>query len=99
MDPACNSTFGVVTSYEAVQVLLPILSGDVTPERIRQELEGLRQNNEAVNSDVFDGKTISFDGNGDRIELANRILVTVDKEENTESFNQANPFQVVDECP
>ncbi|MDB9321762.1 bifunctional serine/threonine-protein kinase/ABC transporter substrate-binding protein [Nodularia spumigena CS-591/04] len=81
------------SSYEAIQVLLPTLTGEVTSPQIREKLDGLAASGNAPRSGVFaDGKTISFDENGDRQELTERILITVAQDLN-------NPFVVVGDCP
>lgn len=79
-------------SYEAVEVLLPMLNDGVDSKQIRQEIEGLSASGKAVPSSVFDGKTISFDGEGNRVELTDRILVKVGK-------NLSSPFEVSGGCP
>jgi ABC-type branched-subunit amino acid transport system substrate-binding protein len=82
--------------YEAVQVLLSTLEEGIDSEGIQQKLSELGTGNASVvKSDVFDDKTISFDGNGDRQELTERILTTVGNDSN-------NPFIVVGDvngCP
>ncbi len=82
-----------VLSYEAIQALLPALREGVTSEQIRQQLNNRDVNGSAPRSRVFGkAKTISFDDNGDRKEIQERLLATVGND-----FN--NPFVVVGDCP
>ena len=75
-------------SYEAVQVVLATLTPGVTSDQIRQKLAS----GKPIKSDVFDDKTISFDANGDRKELSERILTTP-------GDNPEKPFDLVQGCP
>ena len=79
--------------YEAVQALLPTLEEGVTSEQIRLQLNDLGTSGNAPVSRVFgNSKTISFDDDGDRQELQERILTTVGNDANS-------PFVVVGDCP
>lgn len=79
--------------YEAIQALLPTLEEGVTSEQIRQQLNTLDTSENAPLSRVFgNSKTISFDDDGDRQELQERILTTAGGDAN-------NPFVVVGNCP
>lgn len=73
-------------SYEAVQVVVETLAPGITSSQIQQKLT-----TGSPESAVFDGKTISFK-DGDRIELAERILTTP-------GDNPRNPFALVQGCP
>lgn len=85
-----------VLPYEAVQVLLAVLEPEITSQQIRQELSALATGSAEtqVQSEVFDPiKTITFDEDGDRRELTERILTTVGN-------NPNDPFIVVNgRCP
>lgn len=80
-------------SYEAVQVLSTTLKPGITSEGIREQLSQLSQN--PVKSEIFEDKTISFDSNGDRIELTTRMLTTPSK------ATPNHPFQLLPgtSCP
>ncbi|MBE9108888.1 ABC transporter substrate-binding protein [Nodosilinea sp. LEGE 07298] len=79
--------------YEAVQVLLPYLEGETTSSRLRHQLEGLATTSNKPVSQIFDQPTtISFDENGDRRELTQRILTTF-------GTNPADPLVVEGDCP
>lgn len=62
-------------SYEAVQVIVDRLGQENTNTRAGM-LSALSNSQDTVKSDVFKNKTISFDQNGDRNEIKNRILIT-----------------------
>jgi ABC-type branched-subunit amino acid transport system substrate-binding protein len=79
--------------YESVQALLPFLQGNVASSRLPQALAGLAASSNAPLSQIFDQPTtISFNDNGDRRELTQRILTTF-------GSNQDDPLEVVGDCP
>ncbi|NEP15840.1 MAG: ABC transporter substrate-binding protein [Leptolyngbya sp. SIO4C1] len=61
----------VALSYEAVQVLAAPLKSTQTWQALRNRLKNIE-----VNSDVFSQKRISFEQDGDRNSITNRIIVT-----------------------
>ena len=79
--------------YEAVQVLLPYLEGETTSSRLRQQLDSLAATSNKPISQIFaQPTTISFDENGDRRELTQRILTTF-------GTNPGDPLVVEGDCP
>ena len=85
-----------ILSYEAVQVLAFVfdsLRADPTVHDVRDALANLSTESDiGVRSHGFVNKTISFDDNGDRVEIEQRLLVTVGENEN-------KPFIVLnDQC-
>ncbi|NJO79190.1 MAG: ABC transporter substrate-binding protein [Cyanobacteria bacterium RM1_2_2] len=75
-------------SYEAVQAVLATLAPGVTPTQIQQKLA----TGTPIQSDVFADESLSFDENGDRRELTQRILTTPGN-------NPRSPFDLVQGCP
>jgi ABC-type branched-subunit amino acid transport system substrate-binding protein len=83
-----------VLSYEATQVLVSVFRRQptvTTSLEIWGSLEGLDAGNAPVSHAFAQAKTISFQGDGDRKEINERILITVGN-------NINNPFVVVGDC-
>ncbi len=75
-----DSNVRTTLSYESLQVLISTLKGSKTTRSdIRQELSYNEYS--APDSDVFEGRKISFDARGDRINDTTGAIVTINKQQ------------------